>query len=80
MKFALDEELEALRTAPFDVDLSQIEPRIWLRIGQVRRARSIEAWLALMRAGVVLAALAAGGRAGGGFGLPGRCAARCDRL
>lgn len=64
LKFDLDDDLEALRTAPLDADLSQIEPRIWLRIGQARRARSVERWLAPMRAGILLAALTAGAALG----------------
>lgn len=64
MKSQLDELIDDLRASPVDVDLSQIGPRTWVRIEQVRRARSLEAWLLPARAGAVMLALTVGAALG----------------
>jgi hypothetical protein len=61
---SLDEMLEDLRRSPVDADLSQVGPRTWRRIDQIRHARSLEAWLLPARAGVVVFALTAGAALG----------------
>lgn len=64
MKPTLDQLIDGLRRSPVDADLSQIGPGAWRRIEQVRRARSVEAWLLPARASAVVLALTAGAALG----------------
>lgn len=64
MKPGLDDLIEELRAAPADADLSAIGPRAWKRIEQIRRARSMDAWMLPARAGAVVFALTAGAALG----------------
>ncbi len=52
--------MQALRAAPLDTDLSQIGPRTWSRIEQIRRGRALDAWLLPARAAALVFALTAG--------------------
>lgn len=60
LKSPLDALIDELREAPLDADLSQVGPRTWQRIDQVRRARSADAWLLPARAVALVFALTAG--------------------
>lgn len=64
LKSPLDELIDDLRASPHAADLSQIAPRTWRRIEQVRRARSFDTWLVPARAGAVVFALTAGAALG----------------
>lgn len=65
MKPRLDDALQALRDAPADRDLSQLEPTVWLQIGQRRRADVADARAMPLRATAVLLALGVGAVVGG---------------
>ena len=60
----LDDLIKDLRSAPLDGDLSRVGPGAWRRIEQLRRARSVDAWLLPARAGALVFALTAGAALG----------------
>ncbi len=60
----LDEALATLRQASPDGDLSQVEPRVWLRIAQSRRERDLVRRSAPYRFVAVLLALGLGAAVG----------------
>lgn len=60
MKPTLNDLFEGLRNAPVGADLSNIEPRVWARIGREREDRWAGVWFAPARAGAIALALGAG--------------------
>jgi hypothetical protein len=71
----IDKALEDLKSAPLDLRIDQLEPRVWARIADARDARGASAFLMPVRAGAVAAAVVFGVAVGG----LGASAARAER-
>ncbi len=65
MTSRLETALRDLRAAPLDRDLSQLEPGVWRRIDQVRRAVDADLRAMPLRTATVLLAMGIGAVVGG---------------
>jgi len=70
----LEEALRDLREAPVDRDLSQLEPQVWLQVGQARRSGEADLRALPLRTAAVLVALGVGAVFGGAQASEGRSA------
>ncbi|MBU1378817.1 MAG: hypothetical protein KKE02_20755 [Alphaproteobacteria bacterium] len=72
MTSRLETALRELRDTPEGRDLSQLEPEVWLRVGQARRAADADRGAMPMRMAAVLVALGVGAVVGGAHAAEGR--------